>query len=134
MTEKCHICMESINMLHSDAFQCVSESRKYWLHQICLEDVGNIKSENKTLKLELKCNKQLNKYRIQRNSIVKDRNKKAFMKKDKQIKELITFKQEIELVTKQQNERIRTLENELKTYKGRLIFLNNFFLRNYFCF
>jgi hypothetical protein len=104
MTEKCHICTDSItiNMLYSNAFRYIYESRSYSFHHICLEDLANTKNENKSLKMELKCMKE---------------------------KELMIFKQEIGLVTKQQSERIQTLKNELKTYKGDFFcyFLNKFY-------
>ena len=123
MAEKCHICMESItiNMLNSNAFRYNYESRNYSFHHICLEDLANTKNENKSLKLELNCMKEVYNALIQRHSIVeesRDRNAKECKEKEMQIKELMIFKQEIELVTKQQSERIQTLKNELKTYKG----------------
>ncbi len=113
--------MGPMNMLYSNAFQCVSDSTKYSFHQFCLEDVGRIKTEIKNLKIERKGLRDVYDALIQRNSITEeicDMKTKECLKKDRLINELMTFKQEIELVTKHQNERIQTLENELKTYKG----------------
>ena len=123
MAEKCHICMEpiTINMLYSNAFRYNYESRSYSFHHICLEDLTNTKNENKSLKLELNCMKEVYNALIQRHSIVeesRDWNAKECKEKEMKIKELMIFKQEIESVTKQQSERIQTLKNELKVLKG----------------
>ena len=74
MAEKCHICMESItiNMLYSNAFRYNYESRSYSFHHICLEDLANTKNENKSLKLELNCMKEVYNALIQRHSIVEE--------------------------------------------------------------
>jgi hypothetical protein len=84
--------------------------------------------------LELNFMKEVYNALIQRHSIVeesRDRNAKECKEKEMQIKELMIFKQKIESVTKQQSERIQTLKNELKAFKGE--FFNLFFLKC-FCF
>ena len=122
MGDKCHICVEPIlPNVHSSLFKCGSDSTQYSFHQFCLEDVGRIKTENKNLKIERKGLRDVYDALIQRNSITEEiceMKTKECLKKDRLINDLMTFKQEIELVTEQQNERIQSLENELNTYKG----------------
>ena len=58
---------------------------------------------------------------IKRYSIVEDLcdlKTEECKKKNKLINELMTFKLEIDLVTRKEKERIQTLENELITLKG----------------
>jgi hypothetical protein len=108
--------MESINKPYSNAYQSEpDETKKSSFHQICLEDVGRIKTENKSLKLELKCMKELYDALIQRHSIVeesRDRNATDCKEKENQIKELMIFKR-----------KILTLKDELKVLKGDFFFI-----------
>ena len=120
MSAKCHICVETINV-HSSLFKLDFDSTSFSFHQMCLYDVGRIKSENKNLKIERKGLRDAYDALIQRNTITEEiceMKTNECQKKNKLINELMTFKLEIDLVTKQQSERIEILENELKVLKG----------------
>ena len=134
MSTKCHICVEQINA-YSSVYQCGSGSTSYTFHQTCFEEIARIKTENKNLKIERKGLRDVYDALIKRYSIVEDLcdlKTEECKKKNKLINELMTFKLEIDLVTKQQSERIQTLENELITLKG--FNLSSFLIKYYSCF
>ena len=125
MSRKCHICVEQINA-YSSVFTCESETSSYSFHQSCLDEVGKIKRENVNLKIERKGLRDVYDALIQRFSVVEeicDLKTDECKAKNKLINELMIFKLEIELVTKQQSERIKSLEEELEYTKGNFLSL-----------